>query len=218
MPPKYSTVQDSVSGSGARCNYRRFVLMMAGPDSNYHPIVLIKSILETMKRREKKENVILYLLMRIKQFRFLFSCHLEARSLMSLGDYSEVYSNVWCDGCWCSVPIKICCHAGQTTRNTKSLYHDRAPVFSACWGLHLSEAFPVPKSDLGRWYLDTGTIKGKYSPKTILIYESLGHCVALHPGGDKVCPSPGIMAESRHGGHGGRWAGGGKTPSQVTRY
>ena len=43
----------------SRCNYSRFVLMMAGPDSNYHPIVLIKSILETqtMKRTEKKENV-----------------------------------------------------------------------------------------------------------------------------------------------------------------
>ena len=101
----------------SRCNYSRFVLMMAGPDSNYHPIVLIKSILETqtMKRTEKKENVALdtYLIyMRIKHLSFLFSCHLEARSVMNMGDYSEVYSNV--------MDVMFSSHKNMLSRSTNN--------------------------------------------------------------------------------------------------
>ena len=31
------------------------------------------------------------------------------------------------------------------------------------------------------------------------MYESLEHCVGLHPGVDKVCPDTGVMAQSRQG-------------------
>ena len=103
----------------SRCNYSRFVLMMAGPDSNYHPIVLIKSILETqtMKRTEKKENVTdIYLIhMRTKRstyISFLFSCHLEARSVMNMGDYSEVYSNV--------MDVMFSSHKNMLSRSTNN--------------------------------------------------------------------------------------------------
>ena len=102
---------------------------------------------------------------------------------------------------WCSVPIKICCHAAQTTRNKKSLNHDRAKqlYISSVVELHLSEeAFPV----LNQIWRDDIWTRGQWSVNTakkILIYESLGHCVSLHPGVDKVCPNTGVMAQSRQG-------------------
>ena len=44
--------------------------------------------------------------------------------------------------------------------------------------------------------------RGQYfvnTAKKILMYESLEHCVGLHPGVDKVCPDTGVMAQSRQG-------------------
>ena len=93
--------------------------MMAGLDPNYHPIVLITSILETqtMKRTEKKENVtdISLIHMRTKRstyISFLFSCHLEARSVMNMGDYSEVYSNV--------MDVMFSSHKNMLSRSTNN--------------------------------------------------------------------------------------------------
>ena len=198
--------------------------MMARPDSNYHPIVLIKSILETqtMKRTEKKENV-------VWSIHFIFSWELNspvscldatskqaACSVMNTGDYSEVYANVW--WMWCSVPIKIFCHAAQTTG-----IHNH-------WELHLSKASLAvnqiqTKSDrqtntqpslrniyflswtqffyIIRWYLDMVTMRGKYSPKTILIYESLSYCAWCW----QSVPLWGVMSQSRHQADGPRGLG-----------
>ena len=128
---------------------------------------------------------------------------LVARSVINMGDYSEVSANVW--WMWCSVPIKICCHAAQTTR-----IHNHC-VTSGEIILWRSRAASVhclgSKSDLERWYLDTGTMRSKYSPKTILIYESLGHCSWCW----QSVPHTGVMAQSRH------QADGPRGPGQVTR-
>ena len=100
----------------AQCNYRRFVLMTAGPDSNYHPIVLITSLTETqgMKREQKKENV-------VQNKRIWSTSSLELPPRRKKHDEPGLITQkctLLGDGWGCAVPINICCHAAQTTRNT----------------------------------------------------------------------------------------------------
>ena len=124
--------------------------------------------------------------MRIKQSSFLFSCHLKASSVINTGDYSEVYANVW--WMWCSVPIKICCHAAQTT----GIHNHCVTESSGFLEPHLSKALAVNQI----WRDDIWT---------------RGQCgVNIQPQDNPDLWS-GVMAQSRHQADGPRGLG------QVTR-
>ena len=118
--------------------------------------------------------------MRVKQSSFLFSCHLKASSVINTGDYSEVYANVW--WMWCSVPIKICCHAAQTT----GIHNHCVTESSGFLEPHLSKALAVNQI----WRDDIWT-RGQCGVNIAPRQSWSMRVWAIVAGVDRVCPTPG---------------------------